>query len=164
MNLPSTTLASNPVARSSIARTSTSFTPRCSMRNSAWPVNERSQFHHSGNVGIEPLGRPIVAPGHTSELPSEFVCHGRTSVVRPLLNQRFKGEHRGEHPSARGVPPGLACLEDSSSSTNATRGQRAQRATASRRIGYGPSSSGGALCRPPCGAAAGAVANNNPVA
>src|SRR4030095_3862784 len=32
-----------PVALSSIARTSTSVTPRCSMRNSAWPVNERSQ-------------------------------------------------------------------------------------------------------------------------
>jgi hypothetical protein len=58
MNLPSTTLASNPVARSSIARTSTSVTPRCSMRNSAWPVNERSQFHHSWNVGIEPRPEP----------------------------------------------------------------------------------------------------------
>ena len=38
------------------------------MRNSAWPVNQRSQFHHSGNVGIELLGGPIVAPGHTSEV------------------------------------------------------------------------------------------------
>lgn len=57
MNLPSTTLASNPVALSSLARTSTSVTPRHSMRKSAWPVNERSQFHHSGKVGIEPLGK-----------------------------------------------------------------------------------------------------------
>src|SRR5215204_6751427 len=105
MNLPATTLASNPVARSSIARTSTSVTPRCSMRSSAWPVNERSQFHHSGNVGIEPLGGPIVAPGYTSELPSGFVCHGRTSVERPLLNQRFKGEHRGGTPHPREVFP-----------------------------------------------------------
>jgi DNA invertase Pin-like site-specific DNA recombinase len=27
------------------------------MRNSAWPVNEKSQLHHSGKVGIEPYGR-----------------------------------------------------------------------------------------------------------
>ena len=32
-----------------------SVTPRCSMRSSAWLVNNRSQFHHSGNVGIEGL-------------------------------------------------------------------------------------------------------------
>ena len=64
MNLPSTTFGSNPVAFSSIARTSTSVTPRCSIRNSAWLVNERSQFHHSGKVGMEAFGGPIVAPGH----------------------------------------------------------------------------------------------------
>jgi hypothetical protein len=51
------------VALSSIARTSTSVTPRCSIRNSAWLVNERSQFHHSGNVGMKAFRRPIVALG-----------------------------------------------------------------------------------------------------
>ena len=44
---------SNPVARSSIARTSTSVTPRCSMRNSACGVNESCQLHHDGNSGLE---------------------------------------------------------------------------------------------------------------
>ena len=29
-----------------VEMSSTSVTPRCSMRNSAWAVNERSQFHH----------------------------------------------------------------------------------------------------------------------
>jgi len=57
MNLPSTTLGWNPVAFSSIARTSTSVTPRYSIRNSAWLVNERSQLHQSGNVGIERFSR-----------------------------------------------------------------------------------------------------------
>lgn len=58
MHLPATTLASNAVARSSIARTSTSVTPRCSMRNSACPVNDRSPFHHSGKVGTEAFVGP----------------------------------------------------------------------------------------------------------
>jgi len=39
---PSTTLGSNAVACSSMARTSTSVTPRCSMRSSAWLVNVSS--------------------------------------------------------------------------------------------------------------------------
>ena len=64
MNLPSTTLGSNPVAFSSIARTSTSVTPRCSIRNSAWLVNERSQFHHSGKVGMKAYRGAMVAPNH----------------------------------------------------------------------------------------------------
>src|SRR5215510_922546 len=106
MNLPSTTLASNPVARSSIARTSTSITPRCSMRNSAWPVNERSHFHHSGKVGIEPLGGPIVAPVTRQQCRPDFSRQDIAHDERPPLNQRFKkGNTVGEHPSARGVPP-----------------------------------------------------------
>jgi len=89
MNLPSTTLASNPVARSSIAGTSTSVTPRCSMRNSAWPVKERSQFHHSGKVGIEPLGGPIVAPGHTRI--SEDTSYRRScNVVGTSTRHRYR--------------------------------------------------------------------------
>jgi hypothetical protein len=51
MNPPPTTLGPNSVAFSSIARTSTSVTPRCSIRHPAWLVKERSPFHHSGNVG-----------------------------------------------------------------------------------------------------------------
>src|SRR5712691_3151280 len=56
MNRPSTTLGSNPVARSSIARTSTSVTPRRSIRNSACGVNESSQLHQNGNAGLEVIG------------------------------------------------------------------------------------------------------------
>jgi hypothetical protein len=147
MNLPSTTLASNPVARSSIARTSTSVTPRCSMRNSAWPVNERSQFHHSGKAGIEPLGRPIVAPGHRPEVPSDLVRHGRARVERPWLNWCIeRREHGGGTPPPREVfPPRWLCDEISSWSTSATRERVAHRTNASPRVGCRLSPSGGSL-------------------
>ena len=112
MNLPSTTLASNPVARSSIARTSTSVTPRCSMRSSAWPVNERSQFHHSGNVGIERLGRADRSTrSHDQkawQIPSvqQGTRRHTTCAERPVLNQALReGEQQGgTGPTARGVP------------------------------------------------------------
>jgi hypothetical protein len=40
-------------------------TRRCSIRNPACPVNEKSQFHHSGKVGIGRFGGPIVASGQS---------------------------------------------------------------------------------------------------
>src|SRR3712207_104369 len=103
MNLPSTTLGSNPVAFSSIARTSTSVTPRCSMRNSAWPVNERSQFHHSGEVGIELLAGPIVAPGHASKAFPDFFCQQRSSLSDRLAKALQQGGTHG------GTPLGARC-------------------------------------------------------
>ena len=108
MNLPSTTLASNPVAVSSIAWTSTSVTPRCSMRNSAWPVNERSQLHLSGKVGIEPLSGSIVAPRHrlrSADGTAGSFVWAKQGAERPVLNQRLKGGNtEGERCLARGVP------------------------------------------------------------
>jgi hypothetical protein len=87
-----------PVARSSIARTSTSVTPRCSMRDSAWPVNERSQFHHSGKVAIAPLGGPIVAPGHTQRCRQiSLATAGRVLSDRCSISAS-RGEHQGEQP------------------------------------------------------------------
>ena len=57
----------------------------------------KSQFHHSGKVGIEPLSRLIVAPGHTLEMRSDFARHSGARVDRPLLNQHFKrGNTEGE--------------------------------------------------------------------
>ena len=48
----------------------------------------------------------------------------------------------------------MALAKESFVSTRATCARRAQRATAGRCAGYRPSSSGGALCRPPGGATA----------
>jgi hypothetical protein len=75
------------------------------MRNSAWPVNERSQFHHSGKVGIEPLAEPIVALGHTSEVPSGFLRHGRARIERLLLNLPSKRGNTGGNIPPREVFP-----------------------------------------------------------
>ena len=171
MNLPSTTLASNPVALSSIARTSTSVTPRCSMRNSAWPVNERSQFHQSGKVGIEAWSGRIVAPRHplTSTTKSaanarESFRGGKSSTERFLSTRSFRrGNTEGNRALARGVPPGSFCDEDCSWSTNAARAREVteQLLVVAQVTGV---LVGRALCRPSRSATAGAVANSNPVA
>ena len=79
---------------------------------------------------------------------------GTATTIVAARMRVSRGNTGGERPSARGVPPGLARIEDKSSSTNATRARRAHPATADRRAGCSPSSSGGALCRPPGGATA----------
>jgi hypothetical protein len=90
-----------------------SVTPRCSMRNSAWPVNESSQLHHSGKVGIELLGGSIVAPavGHKCWRPrppiaSRLLAQNTQPGERPVLKQRFKeeGTRRVTVPRARCSP------------------------------------------------------------
>ena len=70
----------------------------CSRCNS---LGTRSTLPTSaGNREIcrEPLGGSIVAPDHTSELLSDFVCHVSVDVGPPLLNQRFKGGTQGGTP------------------------------------------------------------------
>jgi hypothetical protein len=57
-------------------------TPRCSMRNSAWPVNERSQFHQSGKVGIEAWGGRIVAPRLTLTSAAKPAAKARELFTR----------------------------------------------------------------------------------
>ena len=61
-------------------------------------------------------------------------------------------------------PLDWGCVEGCFTSPKPTRARRSQMATPSCRAGCRPPLSGGALCRPPGGATAGAVANSSTVA
>jgi hypothetical protein len=73
------------------------------MRNSAWPVNERSQFHHSGKVGIERSRSSITMRVRTERAPAlpQAQVTDRSVVSRTRALSLTSGSARSEWPSAR---------------------------------------------------------------
>ena len=98
--------------------------------------------------GLQPPRRSAVA-GRAHRVRAALVDQDVTS-----MRANPRGTPGGNTSSARGVPPGLARIEDTSRSPNPARAPLAHPATADRRACCSPSSSGGALCRPPGGATA----------
>jgi hypothetical protein len=112
------------------------------MRNSAWPVNERFQFHRSGKVGIEPLAGAIAA--HRSHVNG--VGGFRLPAGTPLDRS------------------GLIFVEDLVLVDQPDRRAASGRDNCKRLSMLQAIVSGGARCRPPGGATVGAVTNSSAVA